>query len=103
MELEREAGREPADTRYRGASADVESDGRLIEVKAFGRSARGEFLWLEPVQVQTARSEPERFFVYVVENVGQGDPAEFRLRVFGGEQLQRLIARAREKHYYEVP
>jgi hypothetical protein len=25
------------------------------------------------------------------------------LKVFGGERLQRLIARAREKHYYEVP
>ena len=51
LELERHAGREPRDTRHRGAPADIESDDRIIEVKAVGKRARGEFLWLEARQV----------------------------------------------------
>ena len=38
MDLERAAGREPRDTRYTGAPADIESPPRLIEVKSFGTS-----------------------------------------------------------------
>lgn len=102
MQLEREAGRTPADTRHRGAPADIDSPPRLIEVKAYGKSARGSDLWLETRQVEEARSNPD-FWLYLVENVRQGDPDLFSLRVFGGERLQRLLARAREKHYYEVP
>jgi uncharacterized protein DUF3883 len=104
MELERAAGRDPRDTRHQGAPADIESPPRLIEVKAVGRaSMRSEgFLWLEVRQVEEARANAD-FFVYVVENVRQGDPAEFRLRVLGGEQLGRLLARAKERRYYEVP
>jgi hypothetical protein len=44
---------------------------RLIEVKAYGRSARGQDLWLEPQQVE----EADRNGVlsnFVVENVRQG-------------------------------
>jgi hypothetical protein len=37
MELERAAGREPRDTRFAGAPADVLSPPRVIEVKAFWR------------------------------------------------------------------
>src|SRR3954452_21260922 len=81
LELEQRAGRTPRDTRYRGAPADIESGDRIIEVKAFGKRARGEFLWLEPSQVEEARGAPDRFFVYIVENVTQGDPLHFSLRV----------------------
>jgi hypothetical protein len=38
-----------------------------------------------------------------VENVGQGDATLFTLKVFAGEQLRRLLARARERWYFEVP
>jgi hypothetical protein len=60
------------------------------------------FLWLETRQVEAARDNPH-FFLYVVENVRQGDPQKLRLIIFSEAQLQRLLARAREKHYYEVP
>lgn len=40
MQLERGAGRQPRDMRWRGVVADVESPPRVIEVKAYGRSAR---------------------------------------------------------------
>jgi hypothetical protein len=103
LELERRAGRAARDTRYRGAPGDIESAERIIEVKAFGKHGRGEFLWLETRQVDEARRNPQRFYLYVVSNVAQGDPAAFELRVFGGEQLARLLERAKERHYYEVP
>jgi hypothetical protein len=104
MERERAAGREPIDTRYIGAPADIESPPRLIEVKAVGKlTGRGDgFMWLETRQVEAARKNPD-FFVYLVENVRQGDPALFTLRIFGGEQLERLLARAKERRYFEVP
>jgi hypothetical protein len=78
MELERVAGREPRDTRFAGAPADVVSPPRVIEVKAFGRSNRGYDLWLETRQMEEARSNRD-FYLYVVENVHQGDPALFTL------------------------
>jgi hypothetical protein len=102
MELERAAGRKPSDTRYRGAPADIESPPRLIEVKAFGKSNRGYDLWLETRQVDEARRNAN-FYVYVVENVAQGDPAKFTLKVLGGERLARLLERAKEQRYYTVP
>jgi hypothetical protein len=102
LELERAAGRDPRDTRDRGAPADIESPPRTIEVKAFGRSNRGFGLWLETNQVQQARANPH-FFVYVVENVRQGDPEQFTLKVIGGNHLSRLLDRARERRYFEVP
>lgn len=91
MQCEREAGRVPSDTRYVGKPADVESPPRLIEVKAVGKpSGRSDgFLWLETRQVEAARDNAD-FYVYLVENVRQGDPASFTLRVFGGAQLQRV-------------
>jgi hypothetical protein len=76
MDYERSKGREPTDTRYTGAPADIESTNRIIEVKAFGRSNRGYDLWLEPRQVEEARRNPD-FYLYVVENVRQGDPSAF--------------------------
>ena len=102
LSLERAAGREPRDSRHEGAPGDILSPPRVIEVKAFGKSARGTFLWLEVRQVEEARRNPD-FFVYVVENVGQGDPSKFTLKVLGGGRLARLLERAREKRYFEVP
>jgi hypothetical protein len=103
MDLEQRAGRSPVDKRYEASyPADIESLPRIIEVKAVGGSQRGWFLWLEVVQVEEARRNPD-FFVYVVDNVRQGDAAKFGLKVLGGEQLARLIGRAKEKRYFEVP
>lgn len=106
MELERANGRQPQDTRYiKGAPADIESPPRLIEVKACGKpapAARGEELLMEVPQIKAARGNPN-FYVYVVENVGQGDPAQFTLRVLGGSRLQRLLERAKEYRGYSVP
>jgi uncharacterized protein DUF3883 len=103
MEYERRALREPRDTRYRGAPADIESSDRVIEVKAAARSVRTSgFLFLEARQIDEARRNPN-FHIYVVENVAQGDPAAFELRILGGDQLRRLVARAKERRYFEVP
>lgn len=102
IEQERAAGREPHDTRGAGATADIESLPRVIEVKAYGESARAKELWLEPRQFAEAQANPN-FWVYVVENVRQGDPANFVLRELGGERLRRLLERAKQRHYFSVP
>jgi hypothetical protein len=102
IELERAEGRDAVDTRYRGAPADIESRDRIIEVKAFGKVNRGFGLWLETRQVDEARSNPN-FYVYVVENVRQGDPSKFTLKVLGGDRLRALLRRAKERRYFEVP
>lgn len=101
-ELERSAGREPTDSRHCRAPADIESPPRLIEVKAFGTTGRGNDLWLEVRQVEEAKRNP-RFYVYVVENVRQGDPARFTLKVLGEDLLARLLGRAKEQRYFTVP
>jgi hypothetical protein len=102
MQLERRAGRTPQDTRYSRGPADLSSPPRLIEIKAFGRSNRGYDLWLEVRQVEEARCNHD-FFVYVVENVRQGDPSQFTLKVLGGDLLTRLLTRAKEQRYFTVP
>lgn len=102
MSLERSVGRVPRDTRYKGAPADIDSPPRVIEVKAFGKSNRGFELWMEVRQIEEARANPN-FYIYIVENVRQGDPSLFTLRVLGGERLARLIAKAKEQHYFTVP
>lgn len=102
IECEAQEGRQAHDTRGRGVAGDLVSGDRVIEVKAYGTTARGTDLWLEVRQVEEARTNPD-FWVYVVENVRQGDPALFRLLCIGGDDLQGLISRARERRYYEVP
>jgi Protein NO VEIN, C-terminal len=102
MDLERAAGRQPRDTRYTGAPADIESPPRMIEVKSFGTSNRGYDLLMEVSQVTEALRNPS-YYVYVVENVRQGDPAEFTLRILAGARLQRLLDRAKEYRGYSVP
>lgn len=68
----------------------MESDDRIIEVKAAGGSARGPALWLEPRQVEEARHSPQ-FHLYLVDNVRQADPARFGLVDLYGETLPRLL------------
>lgn len=102
VERERAEGRQATDVRYSGAPYDIDSPPRAIEVKAVGGSGRGFDLWLETSQVDEARRNAN-FFVYVVENVRQGDPGGFTLKVLGGERLRRLLDRAKERHYYSVP
>jgi hypothetical protein len=41
--------------------------------------------------------------VYVVENVSQGDPGQFTLRVLGGDRLRQLLMKAKDQRYYTVP
>lgn len=103
IDLERVAGREPVDCRYRkDFAADIASPPRIIEIKASKESYRGWFLPLEPVQVERGRIDPN-FYIYVVENVGQGDPAAFTLKVLHGDRLRRLLERAAARTSYEVP
>lgn len=102
LRLERNAGRDAVDARRRGSLVDIEGD-RLIEVKAYGGTARGSALWLEPNQVQAALAEPTRFHLIIVDNVNQGDPDRFRVLDLHGQALAELLARRREKHYFEVP
>ncbi|MEV4619852.1 DUF3883 domain-containing protein [Asanoa sp. NPDC049573] len=99
---EAEHGRTARDIRGTGAAADVAGSERVIEVKAYGQSARGQDLWLEPRQRSEAAVNP-RFWLYVVENVRQGNPAHFRLLQIGGEDLRRLMERAVERRYFTVP
>jgi hypothetical protein len=102
MELERQAGREPVDRRHeRGFPADIESPPRIIEIKASSTSYRGWFLPLEPAQLEAAFSN-DNFYIYVVESIGQGDPAKFQLRILHGDQLHRLAAKATTRTYHEV-
>ncbi|MDQ6857489.1 MAG: hypothetical protein M3Z65_00665 [Chloroflexota bacterium] len=100
IEQERLEGRTARDTRGHGGG-DVESDGRTIEVKGFskwGLKSTG-LLYFTPPQVRQAESNPH-FYVYVVENVAQGDPSKFELRVLHGDDLRRLFAGAKPHRVY---
>jgi hypothetical protein len=102
LAYEQAHGREATDTRGGHAPADVESDDRVIEVKAFGLSARGNDLWLESRQVDEARTNG-RFHLYVVDNVRQGNPTAFRLIDLHGDVLTRFLERARPQSYVTLP
>jgi hypothetical protein len=95
-------GRPARDTRGTGAPADVAGPERTIEVKAYGRSARGTDLWLEPRQIDEAIRNPN-FWIYIVDNVRQGDPAKFQLLTIGGPTLRKLLERKVERRYFTVP
>ena len=99
LERERSSGRFAVDTRNRNALVDIEGD-LLIEVKAFGGTARGFDLWLESRQVQAALDDPTRFHLVVVEHIRSGEP---RIIDIHGERLTALLDRRREKRYFEVP
>jgi hypothetical protein len=102
IEIEKQAGRIARDTRYSGDAVDVSSPPRSIEIKAYGDSARGQELWLETRQFDAGRRDAG-FWLYIVDYVRQGDPAEFRLIQIGGQELADLLRRATERHYYTVP
>jgi len=67
-----------------------------------GGSARGQDVWLEVRQIEEARSNPD-FWLYLVENIRQGDPAQFRLLRVGGQRLAGLLTRAMERRYFTMP
>ena len=102
LEWERAHGRPSHDTRGSGAPADVAGEHRTIEVKAYGGSARGQDLWLEPRQFAEAQQNPH-FWLYVVDNIRQASPAQFRLLEIGGERLNAMLSRAVEHRYFTVP
>jgi hypothetical protein len=102
LDYEHALGRVPIDRRYEKAFAgDIQSPPRIIEVKATSTTYRGWFIPLESVQLEHARHDPD-FYLYVVENVGQGDPKHFTLRIIGGEVLRELAAKAVERRYFEM-
>lgn len=96
-------GRKAVDARGQGAAGDLLSGDHVIEVKASGGSARGNDMWLEVRQVEEALAHPDTFWLYMVENVRQGDPSHFRLIKFGGDDLAALLARRVERRYFTVP
>ncbi|MDX6254087.1 MAG: hypothetical protein QOJ11_421 [Frankiales bacterium] len=102
LKWEAAQGREASDTRGQGAAADLISGDRVIEVKAYGLSARGADLWLEVRQVEEAKAN-KNFWLYLVENVRQGDPSMFRHVELGGDVLAQLVSRAVPRHYFTVP
>lgn len=100
LALERAAGREPRDVRTSGLPYDVDSAPRMIEVKAFSRSARSEPVPLEHRQVVAAQANPERFYLYVVDNLAGLDGAEVGVRVLHGEVLRAMIERSQPQVTY---
>ncbi|MEK6206938.1 MAG: DUF3883 domain-containing protein [Chloroflexota bacterium] len=101
IECERRHGRTARDARGSGLGGvgDVESDGRIIEVKADGGWWRTGRLYFTPPQLREGEQNPN-YYVYIVENVAQGDPSKFELRVLHGEDLQRLFAGAKVHRLY---
>ena len=67
-----------------------------------GGLARGQDLWLEPPPGRRGLPQPE-LWLYVVENVRQGDPEQFRLLQIGGQRRQAMLARAVERRYFGFP
>lgn len=102
LDWEAAHGRPSRDTRGTGVAGDVAGATRTIEVKAYGGLARGQDLWLEPRQVAEGRHNPN-FWLYVVENIRQGDPAQFRLLEIGGQTLRAMLDHAVERRYFTVP
>ncbi len=102
VERERAEGRDARDVRGQGV-ADVVSGDRHITVEACGTSSRGSGLWLECSRYIATKADPDRSWLYLVENVAQGDPAEFRLIRVGGSRLQELLEHARERRFWAVP
>lgn len=106
---ERAAGRTATDARHNpGSPVDVESvedatgEKRLIEIKAFGGTGRGDDLWLEPNQVRALSEVPDSH-LYLVTNVRSTEPSEMQVLDLTGEQLRARLEVKREQHYFEVP
>ena len=78
IEQERRLGREARDTRRRPGAPDIESGDRKIELKVVGGWLRARGLLLfTPGQIRKAEQDPD-YYVYIVENLSQGDPSKFR-------------------------
>lgn len=108
IEYERAAGRTAVDVhKIKGSLVDVESiddatgEKRLIEIKAFGSTGRGDFLWLESNQVEALEQDPGSH-LYIVTNVKSPEPDAIRVLDLTGERLRERLAAKKEKHYYEV-
>ncbi len=100
IEEERRLGRDARDTRRRPGAPDLESDGRNIELKVVGGWLRARGLLLfTPGQIRKAEEDSD-YYVYIVENVSQGDPSRFEVRVLHGEELRRLCAGAKPQRVY---
>lgn len=100
MTLERAAGRRPQLQSSMGPG-DIVSPPRTIEVKAVRSRSSLPFLRLTEREATEAESDPN-FFLYVVE-VPESESSPFHLRVFGGENLRRLIQQARRRSWLEIP
>ena len=93
-------GREARDTRRVPGAADVESSGRIIEIKASsGWAVRSNGL-IYITGPQLRRASDLNYYLYIVENVSQGDPSKAEIRVLHGEDLKRLCAGAKPDIYY---
>lgn len=98
MRLELEAGRSPIDRRYvTSFPADIESAPRIIEVKAVGGSQRGMVSAAGSAPGAGSESQPH-FWIYIVDNVRQGDSMTFGLKVLGREL--GYSRRPAERRYY---
>lgn len=81
-------------------AADVESSGRIIEIKASsGWAVRSNGL-IYITGPQLRRASDLNYYLYIVENVSQGDPSKAEIRVLHGEDLKRLCAGAKPDIYY---
>lgn len=100
IDQERRLGREARDTRRKPGAADVESSGRIIEIKASSDWAVRSNGLLYVTGPQLRRASDPNFYLYVVENVSQGDPSKIEIRVLHGEELQRLFSGAKPDIYY---
>ncbi|MET7984696.1 DUF3883 domain-containing protein [Streptomyces sp. NPDC005281] len=101
MALERRAGRDPKHVRRSDLPYDIKSPPRMIEVKAFSRTARSKALLLEHQQVEAARVNPEQYYLYVVDNVAGADGTEIGVRTLHGEALLAMIKRTQPQIRYQ--
>ena len=101
--LEHRLGREARDTRrVSGAAGDLVSGDRVIEVKASSgwQVRRNGLLYITGPQLR--RAGDPNFYLYIVENMGQPDPAKIEVRVLHGEEMRLLFAGAKAD-IYQVP
>lgn len=91
MALERKARRQPEDVRRKAMPFDISSPPRKIEIKSFGRSARGDVIALEGLQYEEARADSENFYIYVVNNVSDVAGGSIGVRVLHGARIAELL------------
>jgi hypothetical protein len=100
IEQEHRLGRAARDMRRQRGAPDIESGDRRIELKVVGAWLRTRGLLLfTPGQIRKAEQDSD-YYVYIVENVTQGDPSKFEVRVLHGDELRRLCAGAKPQRVY---